>query len=311
MDPEGKTWSGLKSIEAVLERLKAAEAQLDDPEQFYSNPQVAYPQSLSIVAFLIDRYGLETFVEFIRANVEEPGYRSALEATYGLPADELETEWLDYLPAYFEGRWQINAVYAYDLSHVAELVNRGAYTDAEAELAQAMSLLNTTDQTETLNEAQALMTRIRQGQEAAAAADTAFQSLESGRYVDAVDQGNAAIAAYQQVGYMVRIPEIQTLIHRAQIGQEALKQLDEGEELLNSLLFFTAEQKIYEATVLLQSLNNPAAAERGIKLLNESAERQRVLAYVLVGVGVVMLLANGLRRIYNRFNDKPLEVELT
>ncbi len=32
MDPDGKVWSGVKTIEAVLERLKEAEAQITDPE---------------------------------------------------------------------------------------------------------------------------------------------------------------------------------------------------------------------------------------------------------------------------------------
>ena len=31
VDPDGKTWQGLKSIDAVIERLKDAERQLDDP----------------------------------------------------------------------------------------------------------------------------------------------------------------------------------------------------------------------------------------------------------------------------------------
>ena len=32
MDPNGKSWDGLKSIEAVLERLSEAEAKMDDPD---------------------------------------------------------------------------------------------------------------------------------------------------------------------------------------------------------------------------------------------------------------------------------------
>ena len=56
-------------------------AQLDRSEQVFGDPQVAYPQALSITSFLIDRYGFPTFIDFIKANSVEPGYRSALEAT--------------------------------------------------------------------------------------------------------------------------------------------------------------------------------------------------------------------------------------
>ncbi len=33
LDPDGKMWDGLKSIDAVLDRLKEAEAKLDDPDE--------------------------------------------------------------------------------------------------------------------------------------------------------------------------------------------------------------------------------------------------------------------------------------
>ncbi|MBN1219463.1 MAG: hypothetical protein JXM69_11080 [Anaerolineae bacterium] len=287
-------------------------AQLDNAEQFYSNPQVAYPQSLSIVSFLIDRYGLVNFIKFIKASATEPGYRSALEATYGKPADSLETEWKAYLPQYFAGRWQINAVYTYDLSRVTELVNNGAYTDAGAELAEVITLLQTTEQQATLAEAQALMERIQHGKTAGLLADQTYQALQAGDYDQVINKGNAAIQAYQQVGYTERIPEIQTYMHRATIGQDALERLNHGEELLNSLFFlFEAENELYEATVLLQSLGNQAAAQRGIDLLNESVQRQRILAYGLLGVGTVILFFNGLRRLYNWFSANPLEVELS
>jgi hypothetical protein len=84
-----------------------------------------------VVSFLIDRYTLPLFLEFIKASAQETGYRNALAAVYEKSADDLETEWLAYLPEYFEGRWKINAVYAYDLGRVTTLVENGAYTDAE------------------------------------------------------------------------------------------------------------------------------------------------------------------------------------
>ena len=67
----------------------------------------------------------------------------------------------------------------------------------------------------------------------------------------------------------------------------------------------------YEATVLLQSLDNQHAAQRGTELLAQSARRQSLLVYALVAVGVAMLLFNGLRRVVNRYHTDPLEVEFT
>ena len=286
-------------------------AELDDRQQLYSDPQVTYPQVLSIVSFLIDRYGFSTFLEFIKVSAEEPGYRSALEAAYGKPADDLEAEWLSYLPKYFDGRWRINAVYAYDLSRVTELVDKGAYTAAEAELNETIALLETTDQIDTLTEAESLLARAHKGQTAGALADEARLALQAGNYPVAIEKGNAAIAAYQQLGYQERIPEIEVHVHRARIGQEALNQLDRGEQLLDSFHFLEAERTIYEATVLLQSLDNQAAAQRGIELLHQSARRKSMLAYALLGIGLAILLFNGLRRVYNRLSASPIEVEFS
>ncbi len=286
-------------------------AEMKDAQPFYDNPQVAYPQALSMVAFLIDRYGLPAYLDFIKISALEPGYRSALEAAYGKGADTLETEWQEYLPNYINQRWQVNAVYAYDLSHLEEMVNKGAFSDAEAELKATVALLQTTNQQDTLARAQALLDRVHQGQAASLLADEAYRALVNGNYPDAIEKGSSAIAMYQKIGYLDRIPEIQDHVHRATIGQKALNRLDHGEEMLNSLSFFQAERQIYEATVLLQSLGNQAAAERGIQLLHRSTERQRMLAYAIVGVGVAMLIFGLLRRLYNHFTADPLEVEFT
>ena len=137
-------------------------AALDQADQIFKDPQVAYPQTLSIASFLVDRYGFPTFIEFVKANAHEPGYRSALETAYGKSADELEAEWMAYLPEYFNGRWKINIIYAFDLSRVTELVNGGAYSDAEIELVEIIELLESTDQTETLAEAEFLLARVHQ-----------------------------------------------------------------------------------------------------------------------------------------------------
>jgi len=311
-EPNDKSGAEPALLRQALEQQRLLTwAELDEAQEVYSDPQVAYPQSLSIVSFLVDRYGLPALVTFLQTAAEEPGYRSALEAAYGKPADELEAEWLAYLPEYIDGRWQINAIYAYDLSRVTELVQNGAYTDAEAELADIVALLEGTNQADTLAEAEALLAKAHQGQAAGALADETRQALQTSDYELTITKGNAAIDAYEALGYRDRIHEIQIYIHRAELGQAAVQRLDRGEQLLESLRFLDADREIYEATVLLQSLDNQNAAQRGRELLAQSAQRQSLLAYALVAVGVALLLFNGLRRVVNRYRTDPLEVEFT
>ncbi|MDX1524291.1 MAG: peptidase MA family metallohydrolase, partial [Anaerolineae bacterium] len=286
-------------------------AELDQSQEVYNDPQVAYPQSLSVAAFLIDRYGLEKFILFLRVSAQEPGYRSALEATYGQSADQLEAEWLAYLPEYIAGRWQINAIYAYDLSDMHRLVEQAAYSDAATRLNEVIGLLEATDQHETLAEAELLLAQARQGQAAGALADTARAALQAGDYPSAIEQGNLALAAYESLEYRERIPEIQTYIYRAELGQGALNQLAEGERLLDTFRFFEADRQIYQATELLQQLGNDSAAAQGEQLLIASSSRQRWLVYAIIGVALLILLFNTVQRIINRFLARPLDMEFT
>jgi len=80
---------------------------------------------------------------------------------------------------------------------------------------------------------------------------------------------------------------------------------------LNGLNFRQAETEIYEATITLQALDNQPAAAQGQALLTLLTERQSWLAYGLLGVGLMLVLANILRRGLNRTRLAPLEVEFT
>ncbi len=283
-------------------------SQLNEANAVYANPSVTFPESLSIVAFLIDRYGLPTFLEFIKATATEPGYRSALESAYHLSADQLETDWQTYLPDYSAGRWQINAVYSYDLTRGQNMVKQGAFSDAVTELSKVVELLKTTQQTDILTQAETLLRQAQQGQQATRLAHEAHAALKNGEYDLAIKQGQAAVEAYYRIGYYVPIPTIQTTIYRAEIGQRAMERLNNGERLLGMFRFFEAEQLIYDATLQLQALDNQPAAAQGIALLNRSARQQSYLAYFLLLAGVLLLLANGAHRLINYWSANPLDV---
>lgn len=286
-------------------------SQVDSSAEVFQDPQVAYPQTLSITSFLIDQYGFTKYIEFIEANATEPGYRSALEVTYGKSADELETEWLAYLPDYLAGRWRINAVYAYDLTRVTQLVNNGAFTDAETELAEITELLKTTNQTDVLTEAEHLLAQAQQGKTAGTLADAARQALLEGNYGMAVTKANEALVVYEGLRYRERVPEIQVYIQRAELGQGALEQLNRGEALLNTFQFFEAEREIRDATVMLQSLGNEAGEARGKALIDKVSQRQSIVGYGILAVGILLVMFNGIRRIIFRMTANPLEMEYT
>lgn len=286
--------------------------QLDSSANVFGDPQVAYPQALSIAAFLIDQYGFAKFIDFIAANADQPGYRSALEATYEKSATELEAEWLAYLPDYFAGRWQVNAIYEYDLSRVVNLVENGAFSDAETELSDITDLLHTTEQIETLDRAEQLLSRARQGKAAGLLADEAREAFQGADYARAIAKSNEALAAYQSIDYRVRQAELQVYIQRAELGQQALDQLTKAEAEIGPLSFFAADQEIYEATAMLQALGNQAGQARGLALLEQSSRQQSLAGYGLLGLGGLVVAYNMGRRIWiYRRPAQPLEMEYT
>ncbi len=303
----GRDFTALQSALAQKQLLNWDD--LAQAEQVWLNPQVAYPESLAVVAFLVDRYGFPRFIEFIKATAVQPDYRAALVAVYGRPAAALEAEWPAYLPAYFEGRWRVNALYSADLSRAAQRVDNGDFSAAETELAGLISLLQTTHQADKLAEAQHLLARARQVQAAGLLADSARQALVAGNYAQTVSQAGAAGSAYATLGYSSRLPELQIYMRRAQTGQAALNQLDAGAQLLKSWQLLAAGPTLRTATGALQALDNQVAANRGLELLRQLAARQRWLALAVAGVGALLLLANAVRRLVARFNANPPELD--
>jgi hypothetical protein len=286
--------------------------QLDSSANVFSDPQVAYPQALAITAFLVDAYGFAKFIDFIEANAVEPGYRSALQTTYGQSATELEAEWLRYLPDYFAGRWQVNAIYEYDLSRVVNLVENGAFADAETELTEITELLRTTEQTETLDRAEQLLSQARQGKAAGLLADEAREAFQAVDYSRAIAKSNEALAAYQSLDYRVRQAELQVYIQRAELGQQALDQLAAAEQKIGLLSFFAADQELYEATAMLQALGHQEGQARGLALLERSSQRQSLAGYGLLGLGGLVVAYNLGRRVWvYRRPAQPLEMEYT
>jgi hypothetical protein len=77
----------------------------------------------------------------------------------------------------------------------------------------------------------------------------------------------------------------------------------------NSFRFLQADDELYEATRVLQSLNNQAAAQQGLDLLAQSAHKQSLLAYALLAVGLAVIFFNILRRLVNRYSANPVEVD--
>ncbi|MBI3943100.1 MAG: hypothetical protein HY326_08815 [Chloroflexi bacterium] len=292
-------------MQAAVSLIRAALAQkrlmswtdLNAPGIAYTDPQVAYPESLSVVSFLVDRYGFPKFLDFLQAMTDAPGFRTALENTYSSSADTLEQEWNTWLPDYLAGRWRINALYAYDLTPAQSLLNSGAYAAAQQELAQAIPLLQSTLQSEKLQEAQQLLTQAEQGIAAGKLASAARGSLERGDYFSARSLVIQARNAYSNLPNTDRLPELDAYERHALAGATALLELDQANQLIQSFKYPEAQQKLQNAITTFQELGNTEAAATGQSMLADMQRKLRTAGLALIGFGSLIFLGNLWRRL--------------
>jgi hypothetical protein len=91
-------------------------------------------QVMSIVAFLVDVYGWQSFEEFLYSIPMSEGYGRSLSNIYGIEISILQDQWELYFPRFTAGRWRANVIHGFDLSIFEQLIAGGAYADAAENL---------------------------------------------------------------------------------------------------------------------------------------------------------------------------------
>jgi hypothetical protein len=282
---------------AVDEGALLAWSDLDDRNQVYGAPDVAYPQTLSVVAFLVERSSFATLREFIEVTARSSGYRSALEQTYGVSPTDLESEWRAWLPSYLEGGYRRNALSAYDLSHVEALLSEGQYERARDELETAIEWLRTTAQLDTLQQAEALLRHSEAGLRANALAAEARAALEAADYERAGALAREALAEYADIGDTRQSAALNAYGERAERGTQAA-------QILNTARVQAADWRTYpqarasadRAAAEYLTLGDQQRAQEALALRATLDQRQTLVGAVLLVVGVGGALASLLRR---------------
>ncbi len=268
---------------------------LDKREQVYGQPGISYPQTLSMVSFLIDTYGFGKFRDFLTMTGRTSGYRSALDRAYGVSPTDLEAEWLAWLPSYLEGGYRHNALNSYDLTHARQLVNHGHYAEAQGELEQAIAWLTDEERLQTadeqsqevLSEAQTLLQRSKDGQQAEQVAAAARAALETGDYVAArqfIEQARTLYAALSDT----RQDEIlDVYAERVAQGLAAQGRMDEAYNLAQSLQYSEARIAADEAAAEFAVLGDSERYEEALSLHRSLNGKQGMLGTLLVALGVM------------------------
>jgi len=270
---------------------------LDDRDTVYRNPEVSYPESLSMVAFLIERYSFAKMRDFLTVSARSSGYRSALERAYGVTPDELERQWRDWLPSYLASGYKRNALSAYDLSGAEAMLRQGRYADAKTDLETALEWLRTTDQTAVLQQAEDLLARSEDGLRAEQLAQGARAALAAADYDRAAElvvqarQAYAALEDSRQNGVLAAYAE------RAERGRAAADALNNALALARSLRYPQARAAADQAAAAYVALGDRAHADQALELRGFLDQRQTWLGAALLVLGILGVAGSAVRRL--------------
>lgn len=270
-----------------------------DRDIIYGEPEVGYPQTLSVVAFLVEQYGFSEFREFLTISARSSGYRSALERAYEVAPADLEEQWRDWLPSYIEGGYLHNSLTGYDLTAPRQLLQQGRYAEAQTELDSVVELLNAgvngtpnEQQQLALAEADELRTAIQQGQQAEQLAGEARGALEAGDYQRASQLVDQARTHYATIGDTRQNEVLSVYAERAQRGMRAEVQLAQAHDLVRTLRLPQARMAADTAAVEFAALGNTARLEEALELRGSLDWWQRLGGTMLIIFGVIGVVAS-------------------
>jgi hypothetical protein len=291
-----------------IERLRLAIEQnrllpwsdFDNREALYGNAELTYPQTLSVVAYLAQRTSFSRVRDFLSISASSSGYRSALERTFGASPDELERDWLAWLPDYVAGGYRGDVPSAgtsrYDLSRAEQLLAEGQYGTAVSELEVVIAGLRASGQDREVAEADRFLQRGRAGIVADRLAQRARDALQASDYPAAIELAGQARAAYQQIDDLRQEPILSEYEQRAQQGLRAAEQLAEAAVLADGFRYPQARTLVDQAVATYTALGDQERATQALDLRTFLDQRQSLFGGVLLILGVGGVLFSLARR---------------
>jgi hypothetical protein len=275
---------------ARRDRAMLSWAELNTPERFAAQSEVAAAQGYSVVAFLLDKYGLAPWQRFLTAARTAPDYGAALAQGYGKPVATLEQEWQDYLPEYFGGSYHINYFARYDLGIARGHLQAGRYQEARDEVEAVVKFLAGSGRAAKETELRDLARQIAQGLEAEQLLLQGQAQMAGFQYAVARETFLQAKQRYEAIGGSPRLEEVNAAITSAESGVTALTQLDESKRFLSELKYGEARAAATEAIKVFAELSDEEHYRQSYLIIQELDSNQTRIGYVL---GLLALLNVG------------------
>lgn len=267
-------------------------SEFDKRDVIYGTPEVSYPQTLSVIAFLVEQHGLSKLRDFLTISARSSGYRSALQRTYGMSPTDLEAAWKAWLPSYIDGGYRTTAIASYDFSYIRQLLDLGNYSEARTELEQVIPWLQSGEDRpdtahEALQEAEQLLARSKQGEQAEQLALDTRQALEAANYAQAADLVVQAQNAYAALGDMRQNSVLDLYAERAERGLQAYETLANASKMAHLLQFPQARAAADVAASEFALLGDSLRRDEALALRRSLDSRQHMAGMVLIGLGLI------------------------
>lgn len=279
--------------------------ELNQPGVAYSDPRVGYPESYTIVAFLIKRNGFATFRTFIDATKTSSGYRSALESAYGVGADQLEQEWRAQLDEFVTTGYRNRGVGAFDLSQAEALIARGDYEQAITQLQGGLNTLRATGDQTLISQAEDLLARANNGQRATSLAGEARTALERGDYRAARQNATEARDLLNALGLAAQMQVAEQYIKLAEDGLAAQAELQAATGDLQTLRVTQARSRLAAAYQTFTRLGDETSAAQVQTSLMRIRRMETLAGMALIVLAALTLGWNVHRRVNERGKRIP------
>jgi len=281
---------------SLVQQVSFATALPDLPVLVNAAPTLLDPETdtalhYAFVAFIVDHYGLANLQSLVKQSVTATNWQALLTTATGQTIEQMSTAWEQFLPRWFAGGWQSNAVSAFDMSQARALFDRGAYSSAITLAERSQQLFNDLGDQVRLSEVEAFIERNAIGVRAEQLMKDVQGALERRDYAQAQAKLDDAEAQYSYLPASHKpAPLIATYRDMIDRGLGAISELQKAESLSGIW------SKTHESRELAQSAGNTFAAlgdvsrhQQAVALVNDLSLRlQRI---TLAAVALVILIA--------------------
>jgi len=263
---------------------------LNQPTPFLQQPNVGYPQSHSMVAFLVEQHGVAGINRLIDAVGQGQSVASAIQTAYGLSSDALEKDWQGSIPEVIRTGLPRNVLDDGSLRPAQQAASEQRWTDAAGLARVAEQFWNQVGNGPHAAEARTLADLADSVAIFRRSQDDAQQQFDQGHYREAIDTASMGLGRLPSAADPAYRDQLQAVISRAESNLQGQESLAQANELMGAYRIIDAQRVAGVAEQQLALAGDDARASEARDLRLRAQQIQQMAATAAL---VVALLSGG------------------